>query len=172
MGHRVCVRPLSEREQTRLTEGLHASDAFEARRSQILLSSARGQSATQIAAQIGYSHEAVRLIIRAFNAAGLTMLQAGSRRPHRSRTAFEAAGLEHLRALLHQSPRTYGKPSSLWTLDMAAAVCVEQGVIAHPVSREAIRSALARLGIRWQRATHWIHSPDPAYARKKSAVTS
>src|SRR5262249_12923497 len=33
---------------------------------------------------------------------------------------------------------------------------------------EAIRVALKRLGIRWRRAKHWITSPDPAYARKKS----
>ena len=35
---------------------------------------------------------------------------------------------------------------------------------------ETVRATLARLGIRWRRAKHWITSPDPAYAPKNSAV--
>jgi hypothetical protein len=35
------------------------------------------------------------------------------------------------------------------------------------VSAETIRATLARLGKGWQRAKHWIESPDPEYARKK-----
>jgi DDE superfamily endonuclease len=37
----------------------------------------------------------------------------------------------------------------------------------HQVSIETIRLALGRLGVGWQRAKHWITSPDPNYARKK-----
>jgi hypothetical protein len=36
------------------------------------------------------------------------------------------------------------------------------------VSDETVRATLARMGVRWQRAKHWIHSPDPGYARKKA----
>ena len=36
---------------------------------------------------------------------------------------------------------------------------------------ETIRNALAQLNVRWKRAKHWITSPDPAYARKKSHAT-
>jgi len=32
-----------------------------------------------------------------------------------------------LRALLHQSPRPFGKDTSVWTLDLAAAVAYAQG---------------------------------------------
>lgn len=35
------------------------------------------------------------------------------------------------------------------------------------VSIETIRLALKRLGVGWQRAKHWITSPDPEYMRKK-----
>ncbi len=35
------------------------------------------------------------------------------------------------------------------------------------VSIETIRFALKRLRVGWQRAKHWITSPDPAYVRKK-----
>src|ERR1700741_4180654 len=34
-----------------------------------------------------------------------------------------------------------------------------------------MRRALARLGGRWQRAKHWITSPDPAYVRSKEVRT-
>jgi transposase len=74
---------------------------------------------------------------------------------------------QRLQAVLHQSPRTFGHPTSLWTLELAAEVSFAHGLTSQRVSREAIRTALRRLGVSWQRAKHWITSPDPAYARKK-----
>jgi len=50
-------------------------------------------------------------------------------------------------------------------------VAYAQGLTSRPVSGEAIRRALARLGVRWKRAKHWITSPDPAYIRKKTGAT-
>ena len=41
-----------------------------------------------------------------------------------------------------------------------------------PISDETIRETLKRLKVSWQRAKHWITSPDPAYARKKSNATA
>jgi hypothetical protein len=73
--------------------------------------------------------------------------------------------------MLHQSPRKFGKDSSLWTLAMAAQVSFEEGLSADRVSGETIRATLARMGVRWQRAKRWITSPDPLYARKKDAAT-
>jgi hypothetical protein len=68
---------------------------------------------------------------------------------------------------VHQSPRTFGKPTSVWTLELAAEVSVAEGLTAERVSDETIRQAIRRLGIGWKRAKRWITSPDPAYARKK-----
>jgi hypothetical protein len=99
-------------------------------------------------------------------------LHKGSSRPHRFRVAFDLARGEQLRALLHQSPRTFGKPTSVWTLELAADVSFEQGLTAERVSDETIRQTLKRLGIGWKRAKRWITSPDPAYARKKVAATA
>ena len=48
----------------------------------------------------------------------------------------------------------------------------EQGLTAHRVSYEAARTALQRLGRRWQRAKHWVQSPDPEYTRKKGVGTA
>jgi hypothetical protein len=78
---------------------------------------------------------------------------------------------EHLQAILHQSPRTFGKAQSHWTLKLLAAVCHEQGLSDRPLSPPTLLDAVVRLGATWKRAKHWIVSPDPAYARKKTGVT-
>jgi hypothetical protein len=70
---------------------------------------------------------------------------------------------------LHQSPRTFGHPPSQWTLALAAEMAYAEGLTHRPISGESLRRALACLGVRWQRAKHWITSPDPAYVRKKTA---
>ena len=120
------------------------------------------------ARHLGCDAQTVRNAIAAFNARGLAALRKGSSRPHRFRVAFDLARGEQLRALLHQSPRTFGKPTSMWTLELAAAVSFEHGLTAERVSGETLRATLARLGIRWKRAKRWITSPDPEYARKKA----
>ena len=53
---------------------------------------------------------------------------------------------------------------------MAAEVSFGQGLTPDRVSREAVRSALQRLGVRWKRAKQWISSPDPEYVRKNPVV--
>src|ERR671938_252627 len=168
MKHPVYVRPLEDAERSQLVAGLRSSDAFVHRRAQILLASARGEQAPQIARHLGGDPQTVRNAIAAFNARGLAALHKGSSRPHRFRVAFDFARGEQLRALLHQSPRTFGKPTSVWTLELAADVSFEQGLTAERVSGETIRATVERLGIRWKRAKRWITSPDPEYARKKA----
>jgi hypothetical protein len=100
------------------------------------------------------------------------VLQPLSSRPHTMSTIFDAGTCEALRALLHQSPRTFGKPTSRWTLALAVEVSFAQGLTPRLVSDETIRLALRRWGVTWKRAKHWITSPDPAYARKKNGATS
>ena len=76
-----------------------------------------------------------------------------------------------MREMLHRSPREFGKPTSLWTLALAAEVSFEEGITEERVSAETVRATLERMGVRWLRAKRWIASPDPEYARKKDAVT-
>jgi transposase len=167
----IFIRPLTDEERQTVLAGLRSADAFVLRRCQILLASARGEVAVQIAQSLGCDDQTVRNVITGFNAKGLAMLQAGSSRPHTIHAAFAAAQAEQLRALLHQSPRSFGKPTSVWTLDLAADVSREQGLTPQRVSGETIRATLLRLGVRWQRAKQWITSPDPQYARKKGRGT-
>jgi hypothetical protein len=88
--------------------------------------------------------------------------------PH---AAFDVPRREQLRAFLHQSPRTFGHPTSPWTLTRVATTASAEGLTHRPIRGEAIRRALARLGVRWPRAKHWITSLDPAYLRTKNGAT-
>jgi transposase len=164
----LFVRPLPDAERQTLEDSLRSSDAFVLRRAQIILASARGEQVGVIAPRVGFSGQAVRNIIRAFNARGVAILQPGSRRNRVIYSSFDTAGAEALRALLHQSPRLFDKPTGVWTLDLAAEVAYERGLTAWRVSGETIRATLARMGVRWRRAKEWITSPDPEYARKKA----
>ena len=167
----IYVRPLSDAEREALEAGLRSSDAFVLRRCQILLTSDRGKNAYQIATSLGCNPQTVRNAIHAFNERGLPeALQRGSKRPHTIHRAFDPERAEALRELLHQKPRKFGKQSSLWTLEMAALVSFEEGLTKERVSGETIRATLARMGVRWQRAKHWITSPDPLFARKKEGA--
>ena len=163
----IFVRTLSEEERKALESGLRSSDAFVLRRCQILLASARGERAPRIAENLGCGSQTVRNTIHDFNERGLSVLQAGSSRPKEVHAAFDAGKAESLREMLHHQPSNFGKESTFWTLAMAAKVSFEEGITERQVSGETIRTTLARLGVRWERAKHWIESPDPEYARKK-----
>jgi transposase len=167
----IFIRPLTVDERTALEAGVRSSDAFVMRRCQMLLANARGETAIRIARNLSCHDQTVRNAIRAFNQRGLACLQPGSSVPHHIERAFDGERAERLRALLHQSPRTFDKSTSLWTLDLAAEVAYAQGITPEQVSGETVRATLERLGIGWRRAKEWITSPDPEYARKKTPAT-
>jgi transposase len=167
----LFVRPLTSGEQAALEAGLHSALGFTVRRCHILLASTAGQHTTAIAQTLRCNDQTVRNAIHAFNTHGLAALTPGSSRPLTDATIFDAARREQLRALLHQSPRTFDKPTSVWTLALAAEVCFAEGITPHLVSDETIRTAIHALGMSWKRAKHWITSPDPAYEQKKSDAT-
>src|SRR5829696_1625152 len=154
----LFVRELSDPERQTLQVGLRSSDGFTVRRCHILLASARGDTTTVIA--------------RAVECRGLAGVALQSRRPHTAAKLFEAERSARLKALLHQSPRQFGKARSTWTLALAAEVCAEHGITPERVSLETIRDALKRLGVGWRRAKTWITSPDPQYALNQTGVTA
>ena len=162
----LFLRPLPEQEQAELEAGRRSSQGYTVRPSQKLIASAQGKSTTTIARLIGWSDQTERLAIHDFHQRGLAALQPKSSRPHTTHEVFDEEGRQRLRALLHQRPRTFGKPTSIWTLDLAAEVSLTVGIASRPISGETIRHALRRLGIRWKRATHGITSPDPDSVRK------
>jgi transposase len=156
----IFVRTLSNEERQALKARLRSSDAFVLRRAQILLASSRGETPPQISRSLGCASQTVRNAIHAFNERGLDALKASSSRPKRTRAAFDEQGVEALKELLRHSPREFGKPTTLWTLEHAAEVSFEEGITEERVSAETIRSTLKRLGVRWERAKRWISSPE------------
>lgn len=167
----IFIRTITDEERETLERGLRSSDAFVLRRCQILLASAKGHRAPQIANALCCDDQTALNAIRAFNQRGLASLTKGSSRPHTLQAAFSEAAIQALRQLLHRSPRDLGKSTSVWTLELAAQVSFEQGLTSEQVSAETVRATLERLGVRWLRAKEWIASPDPQYARKKSVET-
>jgi transposase len=167
----IFVRSLSASERATLRAGLRSSAAFTLRRSQILLASDAGKTPRQIARQFGCGDQTVRNVIRAFETEELACLEQKSSRPQTVKPELDAAKCEHLRAMLHTSPREFGKARSTWTLELVAEVCCERGLTRQQVSKETVRLALLRLGVNWKRAKDWITSPDPAYLRKKRRAT-
>jgi transposase len=168
----IYVRPMTDAERERVAAGLRSTDRFTLRRCQIIQASARGESAPRIARCLGCAKQTVVGAIHDFDARGSASLTRLSSRPHRTRAAFDAAGRERLREMLHRSPRLFGKRTGVWTLELAAEVACETGLTAARVSAETIRATLAGMGVRWQRAKGWITSPDPQYARKKGRATA
>lgn len=164
----IYVRALTDAEHKALEAALRSSDAFVLRRAQIVLASARGELVSHIALRVGFSGQGVRQVIHAFNRDGLDVLRQRSTRNHTLYYCFDTAAALRLREILHQSPRLFARPTSVWTLELAAEVAYEQGLTAWRVSAETVRAALARMGVSWRRAKRWITSPDPEYARKKA----
>ena len=164
----IYVRPLTDAERVAVELGLRSSNAFTLRRSQIIAASARAEQVPQIARGLGCSEQSVRNALHACDVEGSAALTKRSSRVHTHQAAFTPETAAQPRALLHRSPRAFGHPTSLWTLDLAAAEAHRQGLTATQVTGETIRATLARLGVRWLRAKHWISSPDPASARKKA----
>jgi transposase len=163
----LYVRALTPEERRAIEAGLRSSDAFTLRRSQILLASAAGKRASQIGRDLHLDTDTALNAIRAFNTHGLASLTRRSSRPKTVHFARPPEQAEALKAILHQSPREFGKEASRWTLDLLAEVAAEQDLATHKMTPEGVRQVLLRAGIRWQRAKQWIHSPDPEYARKK-----
>src|SRR6266705_5551977 len=123
----MYVGALSPAEQAGLEPGLRSPNAFTLRRSQILLASRRGQRPSEIARNLGCAVQTVRNTLHAFEEDGLSCLKQQSSRPKTLHVEFDQPKCEALRAVLHQSPRTYGKATSVWTLALAAQVCQELG---------------------------------------------
>ena len=146
MSRPIFVRDLTEEERGRLEGGLRSAETFVVRRC---------------------NDQTVRNVLKRIEHDGPdACLTRRSSRAHTIHAKVDAVGCEQLRALLHRSPRTFGKPTSVWTLELVAEVGFAEGITAERVSDETIRQAMGRLGVRWQRAKQWITSPDPEYARK------
>lgn len=167
----LYARPLTDEERQVLRQSLKSSNGFTVRRAQMLLLSADEQlKVDEIGRRAGCQGQAVRQAIHAFHREGLSCLQPKAKGNPTDRRALDEAAREQLRELIRRSPRDLGYETSLWTLDLLAQACLEQGITVRRVTGETIRATLAAMGIAWRRVKQRIHSPDPHYTLKKSGA--
>lgn len=167
----LFVRELTAAGRAALRSGLQSPAAFTPRRGQVLLASAAGRKPSQIAAALGCATQAARDAIRAFTAGGVGCLTAGPSTPRTTHPAWDRTRDDDLKAAPHQSPRTSGQPTGLWTLALVAAVCHADGWTTRRLTPGGVRQALQRLGVGWKRAEHRVTSPDPDSAKKERCGT-
>ncbi len=168
----LYARRLTEEERHKLGAGLKAADGWQVRRCQIILMSAEENlKAGQIALRVGLSDQQVRRVLHAFNQAGLACLSRQKPGRQDDQRAFDDAARARLREIVHQSPRTFGLETSLWTLPLLAKVSYQEGLISQEVHFDTVSQTLAEMGLQWARVKPRINSPDAHYPRKKSAAT-
>ncbi len=165
----LYARTPSKEERQALEAGLKSSIGLTVKRSQIiLLSSGEHLRAKVISERIGQSDQQVRNVLHAFNAEGIACMKAKSRARHDDQRAYDDQAREHLRAIIHQSPRRYGYESSLWTLEMLAEMSHQKVWTGYRVHKDTVSQTLMEMKVSWKRAKHWINSPDEDYERKKN----
>ena len=163
----INVGQLTEQETEMVEKGLQSSSAFSVRRSQIILKSAKGQSASQIGKELHCRGQTVRNAIRAYLQQGIECLQEKSHARHDKQAYIKEKGVERLKEIIRLSPRTCGHQTSLWSRELLAQQLHQEGHSLQQVCTSTITGALKRAGFSWRRAKKWIRSPDPAYQRRK-----
>jgi transposase len=138
----------------------------------MLLSSAAGKKASQIAAELHCSSQGVREVIHAFEREAVGCLQEKSHARREPQSAFDEAARDRLQEVIRQSPRQFGHETSVWTLALLAETCECEGIASRSVNGDNVGSVLREMGIDWRRAKHRIRSPDGHYAHRKKDETN
>jgi transposase len=164
----VFVRPVSMTEGQRLQRiGRTAKDPVKLRRAIVVLMSAQGQSAPDIAHLLDCSQEYVRGVIHDFNDIGFGALDpkwSGGR----PKTISEQARRQ-IRVIARCCPRDLGLPFSAWSLGKLAEHLAAAGVVAS-ISRECVRQILRAGGVSWQATKTWKASRDPEFIPRMHRV--
>jgi len=167
MKNRIQVRSLLPYEGKKLVRMLRQSkDAIAVRRTEIILLSAQGDNATEIAQQLYFSADYVRKVIHAFNERGIEALKAkyiNGGRPKKVCPEHES----HLVELALTPPNLTGQPFTHWSLEKLRDVAVSRGLIPQ-VSIETVRRILRDYRISLQRSKTWKQSKDPDFDKKKA----
>jgi len=163
----VFVRPVTMTEGQRLQRiGRTAKDPVKLRRAIVVLMSAQGQSAPDIAHLLDCSVEYVRGVIHAFNESGFAALDpkwSGGRPKTISEQVRRRVCL-----LARCCPRDLGLAFSTWSLAKLAEYLASAGIAA--ISRESIRQILHDAGINWLATKTWKASPGPQFITKMHKV--
>jgi transposase len=164
----VFVRELSPEEGSRLKSiSKKAKYQSKRQRAMILLASATGMSAPQIAGLVGSDESHVRKVIHAFNQEGFGSLDPDYRGGRPKKTTPEQR--DQIVAVARARPNTLGVALTRWSLAKLAEHLTTTGIV---LCEEALRQTLRAAGLSHQRTRSWKWSPDPEFAEKAQRVLS
>ena len=164
----VFVRELSLEEGVRL-RSISRKAKYQAKRQRamILLASATGMSAPQIAGLVRSDESHVRKVIHAFNDEGFGSLDPDYRGGRPRKTTPEQR--DRIVAVARTRPDHQGVPLTRWSLPKLRTHLAGMGVC---LSEEALRQTLIGAGLSHQRTRSWKWSPDPDFQSKAERVLS
>jgi transposase len=164
----VFVRELSAEEGSRL-KSISRKAKYQSKRQRavILLASATGMSAPQIAAMARTDESHVRKVIHAFNERGFASLDPDYRGGRPKKTTPEQR--ERIVAVARARPDTQRVALTRWSLAKLAEHLAGLGIV---LCEEALRQTLRAAGLSHQRTRSWKASPDPDFAAKAERVLS
>jgi transposase len=163
----VFARSLEPEEAQRLVKITRSTkDRVRLRRSGIVLASAQGRSAGEIAAMFAATEGYVREVIHAFNTSGFAALSPkwSGGRPRK----FGSVAREIICRVAKTAPAQLGLPFTTWSLTkLVEHLATANRVV---VSTETVRLVLREAGISWQATKTWKGSRDPEFVAKKTRV--
>src|SRR5438552_15079413 len=153
----VFVRELSPEEGLRLGNlSRKAKYQSKRQRAMILLASATGMSAPQIAELVRSDESHVRKVIHAFNEQGFHSLDPDYRGGRPRKTTPEQR--ERIVAVARTRPDHQGVALTRWSLPKLALHLAGMGVL---LSKETLRQTLIAAGLSHQRPRTWEWKPGP-----------
>lgn len=164
----VFVRPITMPEGQRLQRiGRTAKDPVKLRRSIVVLMSAQGQPAADIAHLLRVSADYVRDVIHAFNERGFDALDPkwSGGAPKKISDIVRAK----IVTIAWCDPRFLKQPFSTWSLSKLAEYLIITKVVTS-ISRETLRRILHEGGVSWQATKTWKSSNDPEFSAKLRRV--
>jgi len=157
----LYARDLTAREGREVQHILRRSrNRIKLRRAQVVLLSAQGMKAAEIAQATFLHTEYVRELIRRFNSEGLTLLKE---RPKSGRPLIFTAEIRaEIVEIAQCPPGALGRPFSRWSLAKLQEYLISKKIL-KSVSIETLRQILKD-----ERAKTWKESNDPDFEAKKN----
>jgi transposase len=162
----VFIRELSAEEGNRLLSIIRrGNNVVSSRRAEIVLASAQGMKAPDIARLYHCAVDHVRDVIHRFNDKGFNSLKpayGGGRPP-----VFGPEQRSALVELALTPPQFAGFPWTSWSLSKLQEAAIKRK-ITKSISTETIRLVLEEAGVSYQRTKTWKESNDPEFEAKKN----
>jgi|GEM_PF-367245 len=167
MAKRVFVRNFRDNEEGRLLRTLRKSkDVVAVKRAEIIISSAQGDGAKEIAQRLHFTSDYIRKVIHAFNKDGMKSVFSKYKNGGRPRKILP----EHESELVEISmmpPNIIGLPFTHWSLETLRDEAVKRGLVPE-ISIETVRKVLKLHRRSLQRTKTWKKSDDPEFEEKKT----